>query len=290
MTSIRAILLAFSALLGAAAPVSAQAIYWPSYPVSNAPATTPWLEGWVGGGITNNWQGGWAGFNYAFNHNVWSDGILLRGEGGGGHYDYNNASIVNGTQVGFVNATYGTGAVLLGYRKYLPGIGVSTFVDGFVGAEFQDQNNPDPTADVRGQEWGVKVVGDIYSRLSPRQDVFAMATFSSAFDTWLLLARPGFLLTQPAGIEVWIGPDMQAFGNGHGFMKNASRCNGVQASGGLGSCKYDEGRIGGFLHIIVPNMGLFGDWILAGGYRKPLLTNGGADGYYAQIGLNFHLN
>jgi Cellulose biosynthesis protein BcsS len=291
ITSIRAVLVTLFALLGTS-PLYAQASYpipgGGSYPAANAPGV-PWLEGWAGFGGSNNWYGGWAGFNYAFNHNVWSEGLLLRGEGGGGHYDYTQPTIFHGSPIdgGFVNATYGTGAVLLGWRHYIPGVGVSTHIDGFVGVEYQNQNNPDPTADVRGTEWGAKFIGDIYSRLSQYQDFFGMASFSFAFDTWLVLARPGFLLTQPGGIEWWIGPDLQAFGNGHGFLQDSSGCNGARTSGGLASCKYDEGRIGGFVHLVIPNNPLWGDWIVAGGYRKPLLANGGGDGYYAQIGWNF---
>jgi hypothetical protein len=288
-----AILLACLALLGAS-PVYAQGapVY---FPTAGAYGTgTPWLEGWAGFGGSNNWYGGWAGVNYAFNHNVWSDGFLLRVEGGGGHYDYTNTTVLpNGLPVGFVNATYGTGSVLLGYRKTIPGMFVSTTVDGFVGAEYQQQNNPDPTADVTGHEWGVKFIGDIYSRINQYQDFWGFASFSSAFDTWLVIARPGFLLpTVAPGTELWIGPDMSVFGNGHGWLVNASSCHNANlavATGGLGSCKFDEGRIGGSLHIVIPSQPLFGDWIIAGGYRKPLLANGGPDGYYAQIGLNFRL-
>ena len=252
-----------------------------------APSGSPWLEGWTGFGGTNNWYGGWAGFNYAFNHNVWSDGLLLRAEGGAGHYDYPTTALPGGVS----NVTYDVGALLLGWRRVLPGfIGQTTTLSGYVGAEVQDHNNSDPTAAVRGTQWGVKFVGEMYTRLSQYQDFYGQATFSSAFDTWLLLARPGWLVPAVSGTEVWIGPDMSVFGNGQGWLVNASHCPNAGTSGtvgGLGSCKYDEGRIGAFLHFIIPNVPVFGDWIVAGGYRKPLLTNGGPDGYYAQIGMNF---
>jgi len=131
----------------------------------------------------------------------------------------------------------------------------------------------------------VKFIGDIYSRLSQYQDFFGFASFSTAFDTWLVVARPGFLLTSPGtGFEVWIGPDGQLFGNGHGWLQNASSCP-HSTSGGLGSCKFDQGSIGGFIHVISPNYPLLGDVLISGGYRKPLLANGGPDGYYAQIGF-----
>jgi len=258
-------------------------------PVGTAP---PWLEGWIGGGVQNNWQGGWAGVNYAFNHNVWSEGLLLRAEGGGGHYDYTNTAIINGSQVGFVNVDYGTGALLLGWRHVLPGVGINTLITGYVGAEVQNHNNPDPTAAVKGTQWGAKFIGEVYSRLSQYQDFFGQASFSFAFDTWQVVARPGFLLpTMVPGTDVWIGPDMQVFGIGQGWLVNANSCPNAAfntiTTGGIGSCKYDEGKIGGFLHIVMPNLPLYGDWLIAGGYRKPLLANGGPDGYYAQINMSF---
>jgi Cellulose biosynthesis protein BcsS len=273
----------------------------PYYPTTAGGLPPPWLEGWAGFGGTNNWYGGWAGFNYAFNHNVWSEGLLLRGEGQGGHYDYTNSTVINGLPVvpgGFVNATYGTGAVLLGWRHIVPGVGLNTIVTGYVGAEVQDQMNPDPSAAVRGTKWGAKFIGEMYSRLSPYQDFYGQGSFSFAFDTWFLLARPGFLLTAPtSNLQVWVGPEGQAFGIGQGWLQNQAGCPNNAffvgtggGTGGLGSCKYDEGRVGGFVHFVMPDQPLWGDWIISGGYRKPLLANSGGDGYYAQIGLYFHLH
>src|SRR5690349_24639048 len=136
--------------------------------LSGAP---PWAEAWAGFGSQNNWYGGWAGFNYAFNHNAWSSGFLLRAEGGGGHYDYTNT----GFPGGFVNVTYGTGSVLLGYRTVLQNvIGQTATISGYVGAEVQNHDNPDRTADIRGTEWGVKFLGDIYARWTTYQDFYGM--------------------------------------------------------------------------------------------------------------------
>src|SRR5438874_7536294 len=152
--------LALFSAMPAYAQVAAVPYSGPSYPNTSG---SPWMEAWAGFGSTSNWYGGWAGANYAFNHNVWSDGLLFRVEGGGGHYDYTNTTVFNGAPVGFVNATYGQGAVMLGWRHVIPGVGVNTTVTGYVGAEVNDQNNPDPTAAVRGTKFGVKVLGEIYS-------------------------------------------------------------------------------------------------------------------------------
>jgi hypothetical protein len=290
--SLRAVLLAAFSLL-CASPLYAQAIYIPSFAMPVTPgAPAPWLQGWVGGGAQNNWYGGWAGFDYAFNHNLYSDGLIFRGEGGGGHYDYTNSAIVNGNAVGFVNVDYGTGAALLGWRHVVPNVGLTTIITGYVGAEVQDHHNPDPTAAVTGTKWGAKFVGEIYTRFSQYQDFFGHASFSFAFDTWQIIARPGFLLpTWWSGTDMWIGPDIQFFGIGQGWIVNASECPNagvsLQTSGSLGSCKYDEGKIGGFLHIVMPDLPLWGDWLVAVGYRKPLLVNGGGDGYYAQLNWSF---
>lgn len=279
ITSIRAALYSAFVLM-AVSPVSAQPGYFPSYSgYSGAPA---WLEGWAGFGGSNNWYGGWAGFNYALNHNVDTDGFLIRAEGGGGHYDYNSSPAI-----GFINATYSNGSLLLGYRKIVPGIGEYLMVSGYVGAEVQDHNNPDPTAATRGTAWGVKFIGETYWRLNHFQDFYGMASFSSAFDTWNLLARPGFLVTPPSGVQLWIGPHLALFGQGKGWLENASSCPNGGAGVSFGSCKFEEARIGGFLHIVVPNQPLWGDWVLAGGYRKPVLANGGPAGYYAEINWNF---
>jgi cellulose biosynthesis protein BcsS len=246
------------------------------------PGGAPWAEAWAGFGSQNNWYGGWGGFNYAFNHNVYSSGFLLRGEGGGGRYNYTNTGIPNGD----VNVTYGTGSVLLGYRTVLQNvIGQTAVLSGYVGAEVQDHDNPDPNADVRGTEWGVKVLGDAYIRFNPYQDFWGMASFSSAFDTWMVIARPGFLVTSPTSFQVWVGPDLQIFANGHAWGHGDSGACPHLTSGGIGSCHYEQGKIGGFLHFINPGWTILGDVLVAGGYQEPMGFNSGPHGYYAQIGF-----
>src|SRR5690349_17420748 len=112
-----AVLLAGLALL-AASPSRAQQVYTPAYPYPYPGMAAPWAEGWAGFGGQNNWYGGYAGGNYALNHNVWADGILLRADGYGGHYDYSTPFVAGGRS----NVTYGGGDFLVGYRKVLPGV------------------------------------------------------------------------------------------------------------------------------------------------------------------------
>jgi cellulose biosynthesis protein BcsS len=268
--------------LGVPLPADAQVRSQPSMATqpSPVPGAGPWAEGWAGGGFQNNWYGGWLGVVAALNHsNVWADGFVARGEFGAGHYDYTNAFFPGNSPN--VDVTYVQGAALLGYRKNVSGLGMLT---GYVGVEVQNHDNPDPTAQISGTAVGVKFLGEIYNRLTPTMDFYGQASFSTAFNTWLALARPGFLVANVSGTEFWIGPEGQLFGNGYG----ASFTGSCQTGGNLGSCRYEEGKLGGFVHIKVPNQPLFGDWIIAGGYRQPFLCCSG-NGYYVQVGLNFQL-
>src|SRR5690348_4580135 len=119
--SIRTMVLVGLTLL-AVSPALAQPAPPPAYPTPTLAGAPPWMETWAGFGGTNNWYGGWAGFNYAPNGNAWADGILVRGEGGAGHYDYPTTNVPGGVS----NVTYEEGALYLGYRKVIPGFFVST--------------------------------------------------------------------------------------------------------------------------------------------------------------------
>lgn len=262
---------------------------------SPVPGAAPWMEGWVGGGSTNNFYGGWLGVVAALNatHNVWADGWVVRGEGWGGHYDYTNPFAPVGS-VGGPNVSVNAfgGSFYVGYRLNVSSVGMLT---GYVGVDVQDHNNPDPFAQITGTAVGVKFLGEVYNRLTPTMDFYGMASFSSAFNTWMAMARPGFRVPGVSGFELWIGPEGQLLGNGYGASFTGS-CN---SGGGLGSCRYEEGRLGGFAHIVIPNQPLFGDWIIAGGYRAPFLCSNpnqatapspcGSTGYYANLTLNFRL-
>lgn len=258
----------------APAPAIAPIVPSEDMPISGE---SPWMEGWAGFGFANNFYGGWLGANFALNksRNVWADGFLVRGEAILGHYDYSTNNVPGGT----ANVTLADGGLLLGYRKVVG----STMLTGYVGGNFENHDNPDPLASVRGTEVGVKVLGEIYSKLTPVQDFYGQASFSTAFDTWYILARPGFLVSSLSGSEIWVGPEGHLFGNGEGAVSGS-----CTNSGSLSSCRYEEGRIGAFLHIVTPNRPWLGDWIFSAGYRSPLLQGGGPDGYYAQLSLYFH--
>jgi hypothetical protein len=239
--------------------------------------TAPWAEGSTGFGISNNSYGGWLGANFALNpeRNVWADGYIFRAEAYAGHYDYPTVSVPSGR----ADVTYDGGALMLGYRKV---IGAAT-VTGYVGGEVQNHDNPDPLSFARGTQVGVKFLGDVYGKLTPTQDFYGSATYSTAFDNWYVLARTGFLVTSLSGTELWVGPEGHLFGAGKGAVTGQCTIGGLPSS-----CRYDEGRVGGFLHIVIPDQPLLGDWIVSGGYRTPLV-GAKTNGYYAMVSLNFIL-
>lgn len=273
---LRPVLAALLLLAGGTAALAQPSSAFIAVPSQPSSSTVPsWLEGWTGFGFQNNFYGGWLGANIALNptHDTNTDGFLLRLEGVMGHYNYPTTVLPSGmSEVGLSG-----GSAMLGYRKI---VGSAT-LSGYVGANVEDDANPDPTANIRGTATGVKFLGEVYSRLSTNQDFYGQAFFTTAFDSWFVLARPGFAITP----NIWIGPEGMLMGDGQGPFVGAGGC--TNPGGGLGSCRYDEGRVGGFIHLIYPSQPLFGDWTISGGYRVPMLTNGGPDGYYGQIGLSF---
>ena len=238
----------------------------PQTVTENKPAVPwPWMEAWSGFGMSNGFYGGWFGAVIALNQtrNVWADGFVIRVEGLGGHYRYTTTGLPTGvSRVPMVD-----GALMLGYRKVLGSTTITVY--GGLNAAYHD--NKDPTARVRGAETNVKVLAELYSQLSPFQDVYAQASFSGAFQKWSVLLRPGFSIRQ----DVWVGPELQAFGN----------------EGAIGSSPYKEGRVGAFVQWRFPGQTL-SSVLISGGFRAPLAdkninSNRGKSGYYVQVGTGF---
>ena len=224
-----------------------------------AASLAPWMEAWVGAGMSNRYQGAWTGGVVALNdaRNVWTDGVVARFEGMVGHYRYGTTNVAGGVAGSIFNA----GSVYIGYRKKLD----NTTITGYVGADVMHTETNDLTARARGTHAGVKFLGEMYTRFNPSMDLYAQANYSTMLNKWYTLMRPGFLI-QP---NFWIGPEFQAMGN----------------QGTLGSAAYSEWRVGGFVHLQLPNQQL-GDIIIAGGYKQPFRSNGGSNGFYAQISAN----
>jgi len=151
----------------------------------------------------------------ALNGNFARDGVLLRGLGVYGSYDYTDA-------VGDVHGRYWLFDEMIGYQIIRPGFRIA----GYVGAEEQNHKlSPfDPTNPVVGTQVGFKVAGDI--TLGHNQPLFVnlAGSYSTAFDTYWSRLRIGYKIDR-----ITIGPEALLLGN-------------------EGS---DARRIGGFLQIRV---------------------------------------
>lgn len=222
----------------------------------------PWMEAWSGAGVTNHFYGAWVGGVIALNEsrNVWADGLVVRLEGVIGHYNYTTTALPNGRS----NVPMQAGALMVGYRKVLG----STTLTGYVGAAIEHAQNKDTTAKVRGTDIGLRVLVEMYSRLSSFQDVYAQASYSTAFSKWNVLLRPGFQIRR----NVWVGPEGQLFGS----------------RGSIGSSRYTEGRVGGFVQFQFEGQTL-SNIIFSGGHTANLSKAGqnGHQGYYVQVGTSY---
>lgn len=203
------------------------------------------LYAWSGAGSTNTYYGGFGGFLWALNGNLASDGFIIRGETTGGGYRY--------VATGFPHEqvdTVGAG-VLLGYRKSIG----SGWLTGYVGGNFEEHDNPDPAAPIRGTHGGVKGLVEYYQPLNDKFDVSGSASYSTAFSTATVSGRLGYKLID----NLKIGPE----------ITYASNVNSR------------DSRVGSFISHDTQ----FGVIVLSGGYVKPLVNN--PDGYYANIQFGF---
>ncbi|MGZ5835573.1 MAG: cellulose biosynthesis protein BcsS [Xanthobacteraceae bacterium] len=168
-------------------------------PLAAPVATGPWVE--LFGGVTAAPDSiyGEGGAVFAFNRNLRTDGWLLRLKGGGGHYEYNRAPGV--TQ----GVDFQVGDFMVGYQKFYG----TTRVSGYLGANVENHDNPDPLATVKGTEWGVKVQGEIFMPLNNGWYIFALGNYSSAFNNYFTQAKAGYSIAP--GIA--IGPEFMALGN-----------------------------------------------------------------------------
>lgn len=218
-------------------------------PVIAAPKTPAAVYTWLGGAISNGYGGTYTGGIASLNKNLLSDGVVLRGDLGGGNYTYNRSTFPSATIPGSV-ATYG-GDAMVGYRKSV-GAGWMT---GYVGANVETHDNRDPAAVLSGTKAGVKGIVEYFGPISPSFDISGYASYSSAFSTYTAFGRVGYKLVD----KVKVGPEASLFGND----------------------AYRDGRLGGFIGLETP----FGEIAISGGYRRPFTT--GPDGYYANLYVGF---
>jgi hypothetical protein len=146
---------------------------------------------------------GWAfylGAINAVNGEFGKDGILLRGLGVYGTYDYQAG--VGST----INGQYQLYDAMIGYQFLRPGFRFA----GYIGGEYQEHNLSrfDPTNRVVGSETGLKVAGDV--TLGHNQPLFLIlaGSYSTAFETYWSRLRVGYKMG-----ELTFGPEVLRTGN-----------------------------------------------------------------------------
>lgn len=225
-------------------------------PAPQPSAVPPTGNLWGGTVFSNHFFGGYVGALWALNEtrNTWIDGPLLRFDGIAGRYTYNTTAFPN-TRV----PTY-LADMMLGYRWKI-GEGL---LSGYVGPVWEENDNPDPSAAVRGGKGGVRGIVDYSATFSNAYQVYAQGAYSSPFQTYFAMARVGL---RPFA-KVWVGPETQFFS--------------IRGP-------YREARLGGYLTVETG----FGEITFNGGYAHPVSTSAGsssADGYYAGIYLGYSLH
>jgi hypothetical protein len=145
---------------------------------------------------------GWAfylGAIHALNGDFGKDGVLLRGLGVYGSYDYQS-------DISPILGRYHLYDAMIGYQFLRPGFRFA----GYIGAEYQDHNLSrfDPTNRVVGAETGLKVAGDV--TLGHNQPLFLIlaGSYSTAFDTYWSRLRIGYKVGQ-----LTFGPEALRTGN-----------------------------------------------------------------------------
>lgn len=207
---------------------------------------------WIGGGITNGFQGGFAGFTTATNpqRSLWLDGWLVRMDFVGGKY----SSIDGVTGKDGSVETHGAD-FMIGYRTTLPNGALALYA----GPSYEFHNNSDPTVKVRGGEGGVKGYLEHSWNLSPDWTLGSGASYAMAFSTLTGYSQLSYKLTP----NIEIGPEVALFMN---------------------EAPYREWRAGAFMRF---QTGI-GQVTFGGGYRDPLTD--GVTGYYFSFMLGNNFN
>jgi hypothetical protein len=157
--------------------------------------------------------------------------------------------------------------VMLGYRVSTPKIEGGLYI----GADYQNYrlDPDDPTAEVRGTDWGFKVAADLATVREGTPFYFALeGEYSTAFQTYWARGRVGLNVR-----GVTFGPEVV----------------------GLGDLEFDAQRVGGF---IITDLKLFprhptelslhaGYQFLPGSNGGTAGTVGGSEGTYAGVELTF---
>src|SRR5262245_25479899 len=130
-------------------------------------------------------------------------GLRLSGFGLVGHYEYHGGDPCELFKGNFVSTD-----ALIGW-SHVFGNGAFTLA---AGVNFQNHRvRPnDPSNSVQGSEWGFKVQGDLWVNPTPSTLVYALGSYSTAFNTYYAVGRLGYDVT---GRLVFFGPEVGGLGN-----------------------------------------------------------------------------
>ena len=210
------------------------------------------MNTWIGGGITNGFQGGFAGFTTATNpqRSLWIDTWLVRMDFQGGKYSNSGGVTGNDNSVEEHGADF-----MIGYRWTLQNGSLALYA----GPAYEFHNNSDRTVKVRGGEGGAKTLLEHSWTISPDWNLSSGVAYSMAFSTYFGYSQLAYRLSP----HFEFGPEASFFGN---------------------EAPYREWRAGAFMRF---DTGI-GQLTIGGGYRDPLTT--GSTGYYLSfmLGNNFY--
>jgi hypothetical protein len=152
---------------------------------------------WTGFSASVDSQYAYAGAAYALGGDIDGDGLLARVGLGGGQYrtDGTDSHLVNHYDID----------LMLGYRVNLAG----TIASLYGGGAFENHDNDDPDADVRGPRLGLKGQAEIYAPLGETFFFSGFGNYSTAFDSFNTSAKLGYRLTD----TISLGPEASALGS-----------------------------------------------------------------------------
>jgi hypothetical protein len=130
-------------------------------------------------------------------------GLRLSAFGLLGQYEYHG-----GDAGELFNGRFVSSDVLVGWSNVFAN-GAFTLA---VGPNFQHHRvRPnDPNNAVQGSEWGFKVQADLWVNPTPRTLIYALGSYSTAFDTYYSIGRLGYDVT---GQQLFFGPEVGGLGN-----------------------------------------------------------------------------
>jgi hypothetical protein len=251
---------AVSAAFLGVSPASAQGEGPGLFPTGGAAPITsgapPYMEAWLGLGVTHSFFGGWVGGVLALNpeQNVWESGFVLRAEGLLGRYDvdaFDGGRDVHRDGHGVMSG----GSWMFGYRQKLN----EGLLTGYIGANYENHDTPDRFTEIKGLEVGFRALIEYYQRIIPTWDFYGQASHSTAFDTTFLFARSGVNLAD----KIWAGPE-------GAYYRNES--------------DYSEYRVGGFVRV---ENAFFGNGITLSGGWVNAIRRQDDDGWYAALNIDF---